>query len=43
MRVADVPAIDALEKCRSLCIRVPEDLSVTGFDDLDLAMYMNPR
>ncbi len=43
LRVADGPAIDALEKCRSLCIRVPEDLSVTGFDDLDLAMYMNPR
>jgi LacI family transcriptional regulator len=39
---ADVLAIGALQECRSLGLRVPEDLSVTGFDDLDLAMHMDP-
>jgi LacI family transcriptional regulator len=39
---ADVLAIGAAQECRSLGLRVPEDLSVTGFDDLDLAMHMDP-
>lgn len=39
---ADVLAIGAVQECRTLGLRVPEDLSVTGFDDLDLAMHMDP-
>lgn len=38
----DVLAIGALFECRALGVAVPGALSVTGFDDLDLAMHMDP-
>jgi len=38
----DVLAIGALFECRALGVAVPQALSVTGFDDLDLAMHMDP-
>jgi LacI family transcriptional regulator len=38
----DVLAIGALFECRALGVAVPRALSVTGFDDLDLAMHMDP-
>lgn len=38
----DVLAIGALFECRALGVSVPQALSVTGFDDLDLAMHMDP-
>lgn len=38
----DVLAIGALFECRALGVTVPQALSVTGFDDLDLAMHMDP-
>jgi LacI family transcriptional regulator len=38
----DVLAIGALFECRAIGVAVPQALSVTGFDDLDLAMHMDP-
>jgi LacI family transcriptional regulator len=38
----DVLAIGALFECRALGVAVPQTLSVTGFDDLDLAMHVDP-
>ena len=38
----DVLAIGALFECRALGVAVPQALSVTGFDDLDLAMHVDP-
>lgn len=38
----DVLAFGALFECASLGLRVPEDISITGFDDLDLAAQMVP-
>ncbi|WP_306223828.1 substrate-binding domain-containing protein [Bosea beijingensis] len=39
---SDILAFGVLHACRQLGIRVPEDLSVTGFDDLDFAALMDP-
>jgi LacI family transcriptional regulator len=36
---SDVQAIGALEATRSAGIRVPEDLALVGFDDIELAQY----
>ena len=38
----DSMAIGALSALRDFGIRVPEDLTVVGFDDIPLARYMNP-
>ena len=38
----DVLALGALLEAASLGLRVPEDLSITGFDDLDLAKEIPP-
>lgn len=38
----DVIAAGALIYARNVGIRVPEDVSVTGFDDLDLAVVVDP-
>ena len=38
----DVLAIGAIAECHALGLRVPEDVSVTGFDDMELAGMMNP-
>ena len=38
----DVLAIGALFEAEVLGLRVPQDLSITGFDDLDLAREVNP-
>ncbi len=37
---SDVQAIGALEAARAARVRVPEDLAVVGFDDIELAQYM---
>jgi LacI family transcriptional regulator len=34
-----VQAIGALEAARELGVRVPEDIAVVGFDDIELAKY----
>jgi DNA-binding LacI/PurR family transcriptional regulator len=38
----DLMAIGALEYCRSAGIRVPEDLSIVGFDDVPIASLLTP-
>ncbi len=38
----DLMAIGALAAAHQLGLRVPEDLSVVGFDDIELASYMAP-
>ena len=39
----DELAIGAIRALTDKGIRVPEDVSVAGFDDIDIAQYMNPR
>jgi LacI family transcriptional regulator len=39
---ADVIAFGALSECRRLGIRVPEDISITGFDDAEYAAHLDP-
>jgi prepilin-type N-terminal cleavage/methylation domain-containing protein/prepilin-type processing-associated H-X9-DG protein len=42
--IADPPAMmGVLRKCLDLGVRVPEDLSVIGFDDSDLRKHTHPR
>lgn len=38
----DVLATGALLECLRLGVRVPQDLSITGYDDLDLAAHLVP-
>ncbi|MCE2998782.1 MAG: LacI family DNA-binding transcriptional regulator [Betaproteobacteria bacterium] len=38
----DVLAIGAIAECHALGLKVPEDVSVTGFDDMELAAMVNP-
>jgi len=38
----DLVAIGVLSRAHELGIRVPEDLSVTGFDDIEFAHFSNP-
>ena len=40
--VNDFYALSVLQVCQSLGIRVPEDISVTGFDDGESAAHCNP-
>lgn len=39
----DMVAIGALMACRQLGLRVPEDVSILGFDDIALARYTMPE
>lgn len=38
----DMMAVGALLACRALGIRVPEQLSIVGFDDIELAQFVTP-
>src|SRR5699024_11147449 len=38
----DVMAIAGLSHARSRSLRIPEDLSLTGFDDSDLSAHLSP-
>jgi DNA-binding LacI/PurR family transcriptional regulator len=38
----DSMAIEAIRAAHDLHMRVPEDLSVVGFDDIDTARYITP-
>ena len=38
----DVLAIGALQKARDLGLNVPDDISITGFDDIELARVAHP-
>ena len=39
----DVLAVGAMQKARELGLRVPGDVSITGFDDIDLAGVVDPK
>lgn len=39
----DIQAIGALIECRDAGLRVPEDISIIGFDDLPVAQYTQPQ
>jgi LacI family transcriptional regulator len=41
--MSDVMAIGAIRALRDMGYRVPEDISVIGFDGTELAEYYNPR
>ncbi|MDR1193162.1 MAG: LacI family transcriptional regulator [Peptococcaceae bacterium] len=38
----DMIAFGVADECRKLGLRIPDDLSLTGFDDTNLARYYNP-
>src|SRR5205814_7549438 len=40
--VNDITAVGALREMRERGIRVPEDMSVTGFDNVKLSEFCNP-
>ena len=42
MCASDLLAISVLSKARQRGLRIPEDLSVTGFDDSELAAHLSP-
>jgi len=42
LAMSDVLAIGALRAAHDLGWRVPEDLSIVGFDDIELASYVDP-
>lgn len=42
LAMSDVTAIGVLQATREYGIRVPDELSVVGFDDIDFAPYTNP-
>ena len=39
----DVLAVGALQGAKKIGVRVPEDVSVTGFDDIELASITDPQ
>ena len=39
----DVLAVGALQQARVLGLQVPDDVSITGFDDIDLASVVTPQ
>jgi LacI family transcriptional regulator len=39
----DLLAIGAMEYCREAKLRVPDDVSIVGFDDLPLSAFLTPR
>lgn len=40
--MSDLMAINAMRAIQSLGLKVPEDISVTGFDDIPLCTYVSP-
>ena len=39
----DMIAVGAIDVARSHGLRVPDDVAITGFDDVDLATVVTPR
>jgi alanine racemase len=42
LAMSDAMAIGVLRAARELGLRVPEDMSVVGFDDIDISQHTNP-
>jgi DNA-binding LacI/PurR family transcriptional regulator len=42
LAMSDAMAVGAMTAARELGLRIPEDLSVVGFDDVDLAAHVDP-
>jgi alanine racemase len=42
LAMSDAMAIGVLRAARELGLRVPEDMSVVGYDDIDIAQHTNP-
>lgn len=40
---SDLQALGAIEAARGLGLRVPEDVSIVGYDDIPLAQWLTPR
>ncbi|WP_448003587.1 LacI family DNA-binding transcriptional regulator [Agromyces bauzanensis] len=40
---SDLQALGAIEAARELGLRVPEDVSIVGYDDIPLAQWLTPR
>ncbi|ANS76684.1 LacI family transcriptional regulator [Paenibacillus yonginensis] len=40
---SDLMAIGFMSRCRELNVRIPEDLSIMGFDDIVLSSYTTPK
>ncbi|MBV6633858.1 MAG: LacI family DNA-binding transcriptional regulator [Alphaproteobacteria bacterium] len=38
----DVLAVGAISRAKELKLRVPEDVSITGFDDIDISTFVEP-
>ncbi|MGB0843552.1 MAG: LacI family DNA-binding transcriptional regulator [Alphaproteobacteria bacterium] len=39
----DVLAVGAIKKAQEMGVRIPEDVSITGFDDIELASLVTPQ
>ena len=39
----DVLAVGAIARAQEIGLRVPEDISIVGFDDIDLASIVSPK
>jgi DNA-binding LacI/PurR family transcriptional regulator len=42
LAASDTLAVGALAAARDMGVRIPKDISIAGFDDIDVAGYCNP-
>ena len=38
----DVLAVGAIKRAKSMGLAIPDDVSITGFDDIDIASFVTP-